>query len=180
MIDDFERCYRFMQSRDPRYDGFFFVGVTSTGIYCRPSCPARLPHRGNVRFFATAAAAQQAGFRTCKRCAPDAAPGSPAWHRRADVAGRAVRLIAVGVVDREGVPGLASRLGFSERDLSWMLVAELGAGPVALARAQRAQAARLLIESTALPFAQVAIGAGFGSIRQFNDTIREVYALTPS
>ncbi|HEY1274854.1 MAG TPA: AlkA N-terminal domain-containing protein [Thermoleophilaceae bacterium] len=180
MIDDFERCYRFMQSRDPRYDGFFFVGVTSTGIYCRPSCPARLPDRGNVRFFATAAAAQEAGFRSCKRCAPDAAPGSPAWNRRADAAGRAMRLIADGVVDREGVPGLASRLGFGERHLHRLLVAELGAGPVALARAQRAQAARLLSESTTLPFAQVALGAGFGSIRQFNDTVRAVYAMTPT
>ena len=107
MIDDFERCYRFMRSRDPRYDGFFFVGVTSTGIYCRPSCPARTPQRRNVRLFATAAAAQTAGFRACKRCEPDAAPGSPAWNRRADVAGRAFRLIADGVVDREGVAGLA-------------------------------------------------------------------------
>ena len=111
MIDDFERCYRFMRSRDPRYDGFFFVGVTSTGIYCRPSCPARLPQRRNVRLFATAAAAQTAGFRACKRCEPDAAPGSPAWNRRADVAGRAFRLIADGVVDRDGIPGLARRLG---------------------------------------------------------------------
>jgi AraC family transcriptional regulator of adaptative response / DNA-3-methyladenine glycosylase II len=180
VIDDFERCYRFMSSRDPRYDGFFFVGVRSTGIYCRPSCPARLPHRHNVRLFATAAAAQAAGFRACKRCEPDAAPGSPAWNRRADVAGRAMRLIADGIVDREGVTGLAARLGFSERQLNRILVAEVGAGPVQLARAQRAQAARTLIESTALSFAQVALAAGFGSIRQFNDTIRAIYARTPS
>ena len=180
VIDDFERCYRFMRSRDPRYDGFFFVGVTSTGIYCRPSCPARLPQRRNVRLFATAAAAQTAGFRACKRCEPDAAPGSPAWNRRADVAGRAFRLIADGIVDREGVSGLASRLGFSERQLNRILVAEVGAGPVQLARAQRAQAARTLIESTGLRFAEVALASGFRSVRQFNDTIREVYARTPS
>ena len=180
MIDDFERCYRFMRSRDPRYDGFFFVGVTSTGVYCRPSCPARLPRRRNVRLFRTAAAAHEAGLRACKRCEPDAAPGSPAWNRRADVAGRAVRLIADGVVDREGVPGLATRLGFSERQLQRVLVAEVGAGPVALARAQRAQGARTLIETTELPFAEVAPAAGFRSVRQFNDTVRAVYARTPT
>ena len=180
VIDDFERCYRFMRSRDARYDGFFFVGVTSTGIYCRPSCPARLPHRRNVRLFASAAAAQAAGLRACKRCEPDAAPGSPAWNRRADVAGRAFRLIADGIVDREGVTGLASRLGFSERQLNRILVAEVGAGPAQLARAQRAQAARTLIESTGLSFAEVALAAGFGSIRQFNDTVRAIYARTPS
>ena len=180
MIDDFERCYRFMRSRDARYDGFFFVGVTSTGIYCRPSCPARLPDRRNVRLFPTAAAAQAEGFRACKRCEPDAAPGSPAWNRRADVAGRAFRLIADGIVDREGVPGLASRLGFSERQLNRILVAEVGAGPAQLARAQRAQGARTLIESTGLSFAEVALASGFGSIRQFNDTIRAIYARTPT
>jgi len=180
VIDDFERCYRFMRGRDPRYDGFFFVGVTSTGIYCRPSCPARLPHRRNVRLFASAAAAQAEGLRACKRCEPDAAPGSPAWNRRADVAGRAVRLIADGIVDREGVSGLAAGLGFSERQLNRILVAEVGAGPAQLARAQRAQAARTLIESTGLRFAEVALASGFGSIRQFNDTIQAIYARTPS
>ena len=180
MIEDFERCYRFMQSRDPRYDGFFVVAVTSTGVYCRPSCPARLPSRRNVRLFRSSAAAQEEGFRACKRCDPDAAPGSPAWNRRADVAGRAVRLIADGAVDREGVGGLASRLHFSERQLNRILVCELGAGPVALARAQRAQTARTLIQTTDLPFAQVALGAGFRSVRQFNDTVRAVYARTPT
>ena len=180
MIEDFERCYRFMQSRDPRYDGFFVVAVTSTGVYCRPSCPARLPSRRNVRLFRSSAAAQEGGFRACKRCDPDAAPGSPAWNRRADVAGRAVRLIADGAVDRDGVGGLASRLHFSERQLNRILVSELGAGPVALARAQRAQTARTLIQTTDLPFAQVALGAGFRSVRQFNDTVRAVYARTPT
>ena len=180
MIEDFEGCYRFMQSRDPRYDGFFVVGVTSTGVYCRPSCPARLPYRRNVRLFRGVAAAQHEGFRACKRCDPDGAPGSPAWNRRADVAGRAVRLIADGAVDRDGVGGLAARLHFSERQLGRILVGELGAGPVALARAQRAQSARTLIESTELPFAQVAVGAGFGSVRQFNDTLRAIYGRTPT
>jgi AraC family transcriptional regulator, regulatory protein of adaptative response / DNA-3-methyladenine glycosylase II len=180
VIEDFEGCYRFMQSRDPRYDGFFFVGVTSTGVYCRPSCPARLPYRRNVRLFRTVAAAQHEGFRACKRCDPDAAPGSPAWNRRAGVAGRAMRLIADGAVDRDGVGGLAARLHFSERQLNRILTAELGAGPVGLARAQRAQSARTLIETTELPFAEVALGAGFGSVRQFNETLRAVYGRTPT
>ncbi len=180
VIDDFERCYRFMQSRDPRYDGFFFVAVRSTGIYCRPSCPARTPMRSNVRLLSSVAAAQAAGFRACKRCDPDAAPGSPAWNRRSDAAGRAFRLIADGVVDRDGVGGLAARVGYSERHLHRILVSEIGAGPVALARAHRAQAARSLVESTDLRFAEIALGAGFGSVRQFNDTIREIYSRTPT
>lgn len=180
MIDDFEACYRFMRSRDPRYDGYFVVGVLSTGIYCRPSCPARLPKRRNIRLFQSAAAAQEIGLRACKRCDPDAAPGSPTWNRRADVAGRAVRLIGEGVVDRDGVRGLAGQLGYSERQLQRILTAEVGAGPVSLARAQRAQAARLLIESTEISFVEVALAAGFGSVRQFNDTIRSVYARTPT
>lgn len=180
MIEDEDRCYRALQSKDTRFDGWFFVGVTSTGIYCRPSCPARLPKRANVRFYATAAAAQLAGFRACKRCRPDATPGSPAWNQRADVVGRAMRLIADGVVDREGVAGLAGRLGYSERHLHRQLVAEVGAGPIALARAQRAQTARILVETTELPMAQVAFASGFASIRQFNDTVRAVFATTPS
>ncbi|WBC17906.1 helix-turn-helix domain-containing protein [Micromonospora sp. WMMA1998] len=177
---DFERCYRAVDSRDPRFDGWFYTGVTSTGIYCRPSCPAMTPKRQNVRFFPSAAAAQGAGLRACRRCRPDAAPGSPQWDVRADVVGRAMRLIADGVVDRDGVPGLATRLGYTERHLHRMLRAELGAGPLALARAQRAQTARILVETTGLGLAEVAFAAGFGSVRQFNDTVREVYGVTPS
>ncbi|MFC8846951.1 MULTISPECIES: AlkA N-terminal domain-containing protein [unclassified Micromonospora] len=177
---DFERCYRAVDSRDQRFDGWFYTGVTSTGIYCRPSCPATTPKRRNVRFFPSAAAAQSAGLRACRRCRPDAAPGSPEWDVRADVVGRAMRLIADGVVDRDGVPGLATRLGYTERHLHRMLCAELGAGPLALARAQRAQTARILIETTGLGMAEIAFAAGFGSVRQFNDTVREVYAAAPS
>ncbi|MFD6564396.1 DNA-3-methyladenine glycosylase 2 family protein [Micromonospora profundi] len=177
---DFERCYRAVDSRDQRFDGWFYTGVTSTGIYCRPSCPATTPKRQNVRFFPSAAAAQGAGLRACRRCRPDAAPGSPEWDVRADVVGRAMRLIADGVVDRDGVPGLAARVGYTERHLHRMLRAEMGAGPLALARAQRAQTARILIETTDLGMAEVAFAAGFGSVRQFNDTIREVYASAPS
>lgn len=180
MIDDPDGCYRAVSSRDQRFDGWFIVAVTSTGIYCRPSCPARTPARANVRFYPTSAAAQAAGFRSCKRCRPDAAPGSPEWDLRADVVARAMRLIADGIVDRDGVPGLAARLGYSTRQLQRLLVDELGAGPLALARAQRAQTARVLIETTDLPFGDVAFAAGFGSIRQFNDTVQEVFDRSPS
>lgn len=180
MIEDFERCYRAVQSRDARFDGWFYTGVRSTGIYCRPSCPAVTPKAGNVTFHPTAASAQAAGLRACLRCRPDATPGSPEWNARADLVGRAMRLIADGVVDREGVGGLARRLHYSERHLHRLLVAEVGTGPLALARAQRANAARLLIETTDLPLSQVAFAAGFASIRQFNDTVRSVFALTPS
>lgn len=177
---DHEQCYRAFESRDRRFDGCFVAAVTTTRIYCRPSCPAVNPKRQNVEFYVTAAAAQQRGFRACKRCRPDATPGSPEWARRADVVARAMRLIADGVVDREGVGGLAGRLHYSERQMNRLLVGELGAGPLALARAQRAQTARLLIETTSLPITDIAFAAGFSSVRQFNDTIREVYATTPS
>jgi AraC family transcriptional regulator, regulatory protein of adaptative response / DNA-3-methyladenine glycosylase II len=180
VIEDFEQCYRAVRSKDARFDGWFVTAVTSTGIYCRPSCPAITPKRPNVRFLPSAAAAQRAGFRACKRCRPDAAPGSPEWNLRADAVGRAMRLIRDGAVEREGVTGLARRLGFSERHLHRQLVAELGAGPLSLARAQRAQTARLLIETTTLPFTDVAFAAGFPSIRQFNETVREVFAATPT
>ncbi|MGH2825513.1 MAG: Ada metal-binding domain-containing protein, partial [Actinomycetota bacterium] len=139
MIDDFERCYRAVESRDARFDGWLFTAVTSTGIYCRPSCPATTPKRRNLRFFRSAAAAQSAGFRACRRCRPDASPGSPEWGVRADLVGRAMRLISDGVVDRDGVGGLARRLGCGERHLNRQLLAEVGAGPLAVARAQRAQ-----------------------------------------
>jgi AraC family transcriptional regulator of adaptative response / DNA-3-methyladenine glycosylase II len=180
VIEDFERCYQVAQSRDSRFDGWFFTAVTSTGIYCRPSCPAMTPKRENVRFYPSAAAAQQAGFRACKRCRPDAAPGSPEWDGRADVVARAMRLIADGVVDRSGVPGLAAGLGYSVRQLQRMLVAEVGAGPIAIARAQRAQTARVLIETTTLSMVEIAFASGFSSVRQFNDTIRTVFATAPT
>lgn len=175
-----ETRYEAVSSRDARFDGVFFFAVTTTGIYCRPSCPAVTPKRANVRFFPTAAAAQGHGFRACRRCRPDAVPGSAEWNVRADVVGRAVRLIGDGVVDREGVPGLAARLGYSTRQVQRQLTAELGAGPVALARAQRAHTARVLLQTTGLPVTDIAFAAGFASVRQFNDTIRQIYARTPS
>lgn len=180
MHEDVERCVRAVQSKDARFDGWFFTGVLTTGIYCRPSCPVVPPKPKNMRFYPSAAAAQQAGFRACKRCRPDASPGSPEWNERADLVARAMRLIADGVVDREGVPGLANRLGYSVRQVQRQLIAELGAGPLALARAQRAQTARLLVETTMLPMADIATAAGFASIRAFNDTVRAVFALPPT
>ncbi|MFD8152706.1 MULTISPECIES: DNA-3-methyladenine glycosylase 2 family protein [unclassified Streptomyces] len=177
---DEDTRYEAVRSRDARFDGVFFFAVETTGIYCRPSCPAVTPKRANVRFFATAAAAQGSGFRACRRCRPDAVPGSAEWNVRADVVARAVRLIADGVVDREGVTGLAARLGYSARQVQRQLTAELGAGPVALARAQRAHTARVLVQTTGLPITEIAFAAGFSSVRQFNDTIRAVYAATPS
>ncbi|MFF9511193.1 AlkA N-terminal domain-containing protein [Streptomyces sp. NPDC014724] len=179
MHTDTERCVRAVQSKDARFDGWFFTAVLTTRIYCRPSCPVVPPKVENMTFYPSAAACQQAGFRACKRCRPDTTPGSPEWNARADSVARAMRLIRDGVVDREGVPGLAARLGYSARQIERQLLAELGAGPLALARAQRAQTARLLIETTGLPMAEVAFAAGFSSIRTFNDTVREVFALSP-
>lgn len=177
---DEETRYEAVSSRDARFDGEFFFAVETTGIYCRPSCPAVTPKRKNVRFYPTAAAAQGNGFRACRRCRPDAVPGSADWNVRADVVGRAMRMIGDGVVDREGVPGLAHRLGYSSRQVQRQLNAELGAGPVALARAQRAHTARVLLQTTALPVTEIAFAAGFASVRQFNDTVRQIYARTPS
>ncbi|WP_217205198.1 DNA-3-methyladenine glycosylase 2 family protein [Streptomyces sp. AC550_RSS872] len=177
---DEDTRYEAVRSRDARFDGEFFFAVETTGIYCRPSCPAVTPKRSNVRFFATAAAAQASGFRACRRCRPDAVPGSAEWDVRADAVGRAMRLIGDGTVDREGVAGLAARLGYSPRQVQRQLTAELGAGPVALARAQRAHTARVLLQTTELPITEIAFAAGFASVRQFNDTIRAVYASTPS
>jgi AraC family transcriptional regulator of adaptative response / DNA-3-methyladenine glycosylase II len=178
--EEFDVRYRILGSRDRRFDGCFFVAVTSTGIYCRPSCPAIVPKRENVRFYPSAAAAQSAGFRACLRCHPHAVPGSPEWNLRGDVAARAMALIADGVVDREGVAGLARRVSYSERHLTRLLTAELGAGPLALARAQRAQSARMLIQTSGLRLVDVAYAAGFSSVRQFNDTIRAAYGRTPT
>ena len=180
MHDDTAACLRAIKARDARFDGRFVTGVTSTGIYCRPSCPARTPQPRNVRFFPTAAAAQLAGFRACKRCLPGAAPGSPEWDVRGDAVARAVRLIDDGIVDREGVGGLAARLGYSARQVQRLLSEGAGAGPLALARTRRAHTARTLLEVTQLPLTDVAFAAGFSSLRSFNATIREVYDATPS
>ncbi|MDR6985542.1 AraC family transcriptional regulator of adaptative response / DNA-3-methyladenine glycosylase II [Paenarthrobacter nitroguajacolicus] len=177
---DFWQRYRAIDARDTRFDGQFFTAVSSTGIYCRPSCPARTPKAGNVIFYETSAAAHEAGYRACKRCLPEAVPGTPAWNIRSDIAGRAMRLINDGVITREGVDGLARRLGYSARQLNRILSNELGAGPLSLARASRAQTARTLLVSTEMRLADVAFASGFNSVRQFNDTIGEVFAMTPT
>lgn len=179
VMDD-EQRYQAVASKDARFDGVFFTAVTSTGIYCRPSCPAITPKRENVRFFPTAAAAQEAGFRACKRCRPDTSPGSPEWNIRADATARAMRLITDGTVDREGVAGLAAKLGYEQRQVRRLLASELGASPLALARAHRAQTARILIETTDLPVSDIAFAAGFSSIRQFNATISNVFGAPPT
>ena len=175
-----DACYRAVQGRDRRFDGVFYTAVRTTGIYCRPSCPAITPKPGNVSFYRTAAGAQGAGYRACRRCLPDATPGSPEWDVAADVASRAMRLVADGVVERDGVEGLADSLGYSSRQLGRLLTQEFGAGPLALARSRRAQTARVLIETTTLSFAEIAFAAGFASVRQFNATVREVYAASPT
>src|SRR3954447_17677397 len=177
--DDFDTCYRAVSSRDARFDGRFVTAVRTTGIYCRPSCPAQTPKPENVRFYPHPAAAAAARFRACKRCRPDAAPGTRDWDVRADLAARALRGIESGVVDDEGVPGLARRLAVSERHLHRVLVAEIGVGPLALARTRRAQTARMLIEHTQLSLSTVAFSAGFASIRQFNDVMRAEFGCPP-
>ncbi len=176
---DFWQQYRAIDARDVRFDGQFVTAVSSTGIYCRPSCPARTPKPSNVTFYRTSAAAHEAGYRACKRCLPEAVPGDPEWNLRSDAAARAMRLIADGEVDRAGVAGLAARLGYSPRHLNRILKDELGAGALALARAHRAQTARTLLTASTLRFSDVAFAAGFGSIRQFNDTVHQVFDLTP-
>ena len=177
---DHVACYQAISRRDRRFDGRFYTGVTTTGIFCRPSCPARTPARKNVTFFSHAASAVDAGFRPCRRCRPELAPAHPEWNRRADLASRAVALIEQGVVDREGVGGLSSRLGVSERHLRRELVTEVGTGPQQLARTRRLWLARALLDQTSLPVTEIAFASGFSSIRQFNDSFRRAFAATPT
>jgi len=177
---DFDVCYRALCSRDARFDGQFFTAVTSTGIYCRPICPAPTPKAAHVRFYACAAAAEADGFRACRRCRPEASPGSPDWNIRADLVARTLRLIAKGIIDTEGVAGLAQRLAVSERHLHRELMAEVGVGPLALARTRRAQTARLLIDETNLALTEIAFASGFASLRQFNETMRATFGCPPS
>ncbi|WP_424529206.1 DNA-3-methyladenine glycosylase 2 family protein [Sphaerisporangium viridialbum] len=177
---DFDSCYRAASARDTRFDGRFYTAVTSTGIYCRPICPARTPARQNVRFYRHAAAAEAAGFRPCRRCRPELSPGDPGWDVAADLVGRALRLIDDGVADEYGVAGLASRLHVTERHLLRLFTAQLGAGPLAVARTRRLLLAKQLLTETPLPITDVAFAAGFGSVRQFNATMKEAYGFAPS
>jgi AraC family transcriptional regulator of adaptative response / DNA-3-methyladenine glycosylase II len=180
MHTDFAACYRAVASRDARFDGRVYTAVETTRIYCRPSCPARTPLADHVRFYAHPAAAERDGFRPCRRCRPEISPDAPDWDVRADVAGRALRLIADGLIDDEGVAGVAARLGVTPRHLRRLLVAEVGAGPLAIARSRRAQLARQLLERTDWPVTRVAFAAGFSSVRQFNDTLKTIYRCTPT
>jgi len=178
LIDD-DTCYRALRARDSRFDGRFFVGVLSTGIYCRPVCPARTPLRRNVRFFGSAAAAVAAGLRACRRCRPDSLPGSREWDHRSDLVARALRLLGSGAADEGGVEAVARALNVTQRHLNRALTAEVGTTAGQLARTRRAQTARLLLEHTTLTLTDVAFAAGFGSVRQFNDVMRAQFGVTP-
>jgi AraC family transcriptional regulator of adaptative response / DNA-3-methyladenine glycosylase II len=179
MLLDATSCYRALRTRDRRFDGRFFVGVRTTGIYCRPICPARTPLRANIAFYACAAAAEEAGFRPCKRCRPETSPGTPAWLGSSAVVSRALRLIRDGALDGGGVDALAARLGIGGRQLRRLFDQHLGASPAAVARAQRLQAARAMIDQTALPMLEIAAAAGFQSLRQFNHAVRQTFGAAP-
>jgi len=173
-------CYRALATRDARFDGRFFTCVTTTGIYCRPVCPARTPRRENVTFAAHAAAAESAGFRPCKRCRPDAAPWTPAWSGTGATVSRGLRLIDEGVLDDGGIGGLAGRLGVGPRHLSRLFLRHVGATPARIARTRRVHFARELVERSALPLTQIAFEAGFASVRRFNEAFRESFGRSPS
>lgn len=165
--------------RDARYDGRFFIGVTSTGIYCRPICPAPSPKASNVRYYLSAAAAAEAGFRPCLRCRPEASPGTPPWMGSSSSVSRALKLIGEGALDEGGVDGLAARLGIGSRHLRRLFLQHLGATPVAVAQTRRVHFAKRLIDETNLPMTEVALASGFASIRRFNATFRNLYGRTP-
>ena len=171
---------RARRSRDPRFDGRFFVGVTSTGVYCRPVCPAPSPRDAHVRYFPTAAAAGDAGFRPCLRCRPEAAPGTPAWLGTSAVVRRALALVHEGALDEGSVDGLAARLGIGPRHLHRLFVAHVGAPPLAVAKTRRLQFAKRLIDETDLSMTEIAFASGFGSLRRFNDTFLTTYDRAPS
>jgi AraC family transcriptional regulator of adaptative response/methylated-DNA-[protein]-cysteine methyltransferase len=177
---DWEACDRARLARDPAFDGVFFTGVLTTRIYCRPVCPVRPAQSKNVRFFATAAAAERAGFRPCLRCRPETAPGSSAWNGTATTVARGMRLIQEGFLDQASVVDLADRLGIGPRHLLRLFLHHAGATPSEVAATRRIQHAKRLIDQTAMPLSQVAFAAGFGSIRRFNDAFRATYGRPPS
>jgi AraC family transcriptional regulator of adaptative response / DNA-3-methyladenine glycosylase II len=175
-----ERCYRALRARDARFDGRFFVAVRTTGVYCRPICPAPAARRANLRFFGSAAAAEEAGFRPCRRCRPETAPGSPPWAGPSVTVERALRLIDEGALDETGVDALAARLGIGDHHLRRLFLRHVGATPLTVARTRRAHFARRLVDETGLPMTQVAFAAGFRSLRQFNQVLRETFGAAPS
>lgn len=175
-----EQCYRAMCGRDARFDGRFFIGVKTTGIYCRPICPSRTPKRVNVDFLPSAAAAEEAGFRACRRCRPETAPGTPAWNGTSSTVSRALRLIEEGMLDHESVESMAQRLGMGARQLRRLFRQHLGTTPRMVARTRRAHLARGLLDTTALPMSQIAHASGFGSIRRFNEVMLASFGCAPS
>src|SRR5215471_18334342 len=177
---DWRVCSQARLSRDVRFDGKFFIGVLTSRVYCRPICPARTAKEKNVRYFSTAAAAAEAGFRPCLRCRPECSPGTPAWLGTPNTVSRALRLIAESGLENGGVEGLAERLGVGSRHLRRLFIQHLGATPSAVAQTRRLQFAKKLIDQTTLPMGQVADAAGFGCVRRFNEAIRKVYHRTPT
>jgi AraC family transcriptional regulator, regulatory protein of adaptative response / methylated-DNA-[protein]-cysteine methyltransferase len=177
---DFAECDRARLARDPVYDGRFYTGVHSTGIYCRPVCPVRPARSANVSFFPSAAAAEAAGFRPCLRCRPETAPFSPAWNGSRTTVARALRLIMEGALDDSRLESLASRLGVGVRHLDRLFAKHLGASPLQIARTNRVQRAKRLLDSTNLPISEIAMRAGFSSIRRFNTVFLEVYQRSPT
>jgi len=177
-MDD-DACYRAIETRDHRFDGRLFVGVTTTGIYCRPFCPAPTPRRENVRFFTTSAAAQEAGFRPCLRCRPETSPELAFWRGSSNTVARALGLIEAGALDDANVETLAERLGVGERQLRRLFMRHLGASPIAIAQTRRILLAKQLIQDTGLPMTEVALAAGFGSVRRFNEIFRELFRRPP-
>jgi len=173
-------CYRALRSRDARFDGRFFTGVASTGVYCRPVCPARTPLLRNCRFFPSAAAAAQAGFRPCRRCRPEAAPGSPAWQGTSAAVTRALRLLGEGALDRGGVDELAAKVGAGSRHLRRLFEEHLGASPLAVAQTRRVHFAKKLLDESALPITEIAHAAGFASLRRFNAAMKSAFARSAS
>jgi AraC family transcriptional regulator of adaptative response / DNA-3-methyladenine glycosylase II len=177
---DPDLCYQALRTRDRRFDGRFFTAVTTTGIYCRPVCPARTPKRANVRFYACAAAAEEAGFRPCRRCRPETAPGTPAWEGTSATVSRALRLISQGIFDESGIEQLAERVGVGGRQLRRLFMEHLGAAPIAVLRTQRLHLARQLIDETDLPMTEIAFASGFSSIRRFNQAFAESFRESPT
>jgi AraC family transcriptional regulator of adaptative response / DNA-3-methyladenine glycosylase II len=177
---DFDALDRARISRDPRFDGKFFIAVKTTGIYCRPICPSRTSKSQNVCYYATAAAAQEAGFRPCLRCRPEAAPGTPAWLGTSAVVRRALRLIDEGILDNSSVDDLANKLGLGSRHLRRLFLQHVGASPISFAQTRRLHFAKRLLDETNLPVTEIALAAGFGSVRRFNTAFRQTYGRTPS
>jgi AraC family transcriptional regulator, regulatory protein of adaptative response / DNA-3-methyladenine glycosylase II len=180
MLPDHATCYRAISARDTRFDGHIFTGVKTTGIYCRPVCPARVPRSDNVIFYPSAAAAHEAGFRPCLRCRPETAPDTPAWRGTSAVIGRALRLIDDGALNDLSVAHLAMRLGVGDRHLRRLFLKHLGATPIAVAQTRRTLLAKQLLHETQLPMTEVALGSGFGSIRRFNEVFQNLFDRPPS